>query len=381
MSSPAPHVPEPGEDPAWVERDTHASRRWADEAVRKVMADANRSADTHLHAFPLPEEWGIDLYLKDESVHPTGSLKHRLARSLFLYGLANGWITEGTTIVEASSGSTAVSEAYFAQLIGLDFVTVIPRRTSPEKIALIERYGGRCHYVDAPPEMYTEAERLAEETGGHYMDQFTYAERATDWRGNNNIAESIFEQLELERYPCPEWVVVGAGTGGTSATIGRYLRYRRLQTRLAVVDPEHSAFFPGWVTGAPDYATGMPSRIEGIGRPRMEPSFVPSVIDLMMPVPDAASIAAMRDLRDRTGLSAGGSTGTNLWGVWHLIARMLREGRTGSVVTLICDGGERYQHSYYDDVWVSERGMDPAPYRAAIDRLVTEGVWDPPKNP
>ncbi|WP_017612564.1 L-cysteine desulfhydrase Cds1 [Nocardiopsis salina] len=381
MSSPGPHVPEPGEDPAWVERDTHTSRRWADEAVRKVMADANRSADTHLHAFPLPEEWGIDLYLKDESVHPTGSLKHRLARSLFLYGLANGWITEGTTIVEASSGSTAVSEAYFAQLIGLDFVTVIPRRTSPEKIALIERYGGRCHYVDAPPEMYTEAERLAAETGGHYMDQFTHAERATDWRGNNNIAESIFEQLELERYPCPEWIVVGAGTGGTSATIGRYLRYRRLQTRLAVVDPEHSAFFPGWVTGASDYATGMPSRIEGIGRPRLEPSFVPSVIDLMMSVPDAASIAAMRDLRDRTGLSAGGSTGTNLWGVWHLIARMLREERTGSVVTLICDGGERYQHSYYDDTWVSERGMDPAPYRTAIDRLITEGIWEPPKQP
>ncbi|WP_017610023.1 L-cysteine desulfhydrase Cds1 [Nocardiopsis xinjiangensis] len=379
MISPPPHVPEPGENPPWVERDTRTTRRWADEAVRKVMADANRSADTHLHAFPLPEEWGIDLYLKDESVHPTGSLKHRLARSLFLYGLANGWIAEGTTIVEASSGSTAVSEAYFAQLIGLEFVTVIPRSTSPEKIALIERYGGRCHFVDAPPAMYTEAERLAAETGGHYMDQFTYAERATDWRGNNNIAESIFEQLALERYPHPEWVVVGAGTGGTSATIGRYLRYRRLGTRLAVVDPENSAFFPGWVTGASDYGTGRPSGIEGIGRPRMEPSFVPSVIDLMMPVPDAASIAAMRDLHDRTGLSAGGSTGTNLWGVWHLIARMLREGRRGSVVTLICDGGERYQHSYYDDTWVKERGMDPAPYRTAIERLLSEGVWEPPR--
>ena len=78
------------------------------------------------------------------------------------------------------------------------------------------------------------------------MDQFTYAERATDWRGNNNIAESIFEQLALERHPVPEWIVVGAGTGGTSATIGRYVRYRRHPTRLAVVDPENSAFFPGW---------------------------------------------------------------------------------------------------------------------------------------
>ena len=108
-----------------------------DEAIRLLEADANRSADTHLHVFPLPAEWGIDLYLKDESVHPTGSLKHRLARSLILYGLVNGRIDRHTTLVEASSGSTAVSEAYFARMLGLDFVAVMPRTTSPEKIELI----------------------------------------------------------------------------------------------------------------------------------------------------------------------------------------------------------------------------------------------------
>ena len=74
-----------------------ADRAWVENALRLVEADANRSADTHLHAFPLPTEWGIDLYLKDESVHPTGSLKHRLARSLFLFGLSNGDIGSRTT--------------------------------------------------------------------------------------------------------------------------------------------------------------------------------------------------------------------------------------------------------------------------------------------
>ncbi|HAN90425.1 MAG TPA: cysteine synthase, partial [Erythrobacter sp.] len=64
----------------------------------------------------------IAIYLKDESSHPTGSLKHRLARSLFLYGLCNGWICENTPVVEASSGSTAVSEAYFARMLGLRFI-------------------------------------------------------------------------------------------------------------------------------------------------------------------------------------------------------------------------------------------------------------------
>ena len=72
-----------------VERCDRERRAWVSEAVRRVEADANRSADTHLHRFPLPESWGIDVYLKDESVHPTGSLKHRLARSHELYGLVN----------------------------------------------------------------------------------------------------------------------------------------------------------------------------------------------------------------------------------------------------------------------------------------------------
>ena len=105
-----------------LRRERLGSRAWANDAVARLEADANRSADTHLHTFPLPAEWGIDLYLKDESVHPTGSLKHRLARSLFLYGLCNGWITERTTLVEASSGSTAISEAYFARYLSLPFI-------------------------------------------------------------------------------------------------------------------------------------------------------------------------------------------------------------------------------------------------------------------
>jgi len=190
-----------------VDRRDDKQRAWVSEAIRIVDADANRSADTHLHVFPMPEVVGVDLYLKDESVHPTGSLKHRLARSLFLYALCNGWIREGTTVIEASSGSTAVSEAYFARLLGLPFVAVMPASTSPEKIGLIEFYGGRCHFVERSGQIYGEAKRLAEETGGHYMDQFTYAERATDWRGNNNIAESIFGQLALEQHPIPTWIV------------------------------------------------------------------------------------------------------------------------------------------------------------------------------
>jgi cysteine synthase A len=346
---------------------------WVSSAIQVLEADGNRSADTHLHLFPLPADWGIDLYLKDESVHPTGSLKHRLARSLILYGLVNGLIDEDTTLVESSSGSTAVSEAYFDRMLGLKFITVVPRSTSREKIELIEFYGGRCHFVDRADEISPEARRLAAGCHGHYLDQFTFAERATDWRGNNNIAESVFSQLSQERHPIPRWIVVGAGTGGTSATFGRYVRYRRHSTEVAVVDPEGSAFYAGW-KGDPD-ATGTPSRIEGIGRPRVEPSFVPSVIDEMIPVPDAASVAAIRLLRERTLHWAGGSTGTNLYGAFELIGRMRDAGETGSVVTLICDSGVRYAQTYYDDEWVAAQGWDLAPHRQRMERFLDGGAW------
>jgi cysteine synthase A len=360
--------------------DRSRSRVWVDEAVRLIEADAQRSADTHLLSYPLPARWGVDLYLKDESTHPTGSLKHRLARSLFLYAICNGWVQEGSTVVEASSGSTAISEAYFAQLLGLDFVAVMPATVSPSKIALIEARGGRCHLVADPGTIYAESHRLAQECsgpgGGHFMDQFTHAERATDWRGNNNIAESIFTQMQLERHPVPDWVVVGAGTGGTSATIGRYVRYQRLSTRLCVVDPQHSVFFDAWRDSDPGVVGVRGSRIEGIGRPRVEPSFVGQVIDRMVAVPDAASIVAARHASTALGRRVGGSTGTNLWGAFGLVAQMVEQGRRGSVVTLLCDGGERYGHTYYDDAWVASQGLDLAPATAVLERFATTGEWD-----
>ncbi|MGM1064344.1 PLP-dependent cysteine synthase family protein [Saccharothrix sp. Mg75] len=358
-----------------VDRCCSRTREWVCEAVRIIEADANRSADTHLLRFPLPLEWGIDLYLKDESTHPTGSLKHRLARSLFLYAICNGWVVGGTPVIEASSGSTAVSEAYFARLLGLPFIAVMPRSTSPEKIALIERQGGRCHFVDEPTAIYDESRRLATELGGHFMDQFTHAERATDWRGNNNIAESVFQQMELEDAPEPEWVVVGAGTGGTSATIGRYVHYRRLRTRLAVVDPEHSVFFDAWRDGDPTLTSSRGSRIEGIGRPRVEPSFIGHVIDRMVKVPDAASVATIRRVEDVLGRRVGGSTGTNLWGAFQLVAEMRASRQRGSVVTLLCDGGERYANTYYSDEWVAAQGMDLAPHLKTLDEFLVTGTW------
>jgi cysteine synthase A len=340
---------------------------WLNTALARIEADYQRSADTHLIALPLPAfaSHGIDLYLKDESTHPTGSLKHRLARSLFLYSLCNGWLHEGSTVVESSSGSTAVSEAYFARLLGLPFIAVMPRSTSCEKIAQIEFYGGQCHLVDNPTAVYSEAAALAQQTGGHYMDQFTYAERATDWRGNNNIAQSMFQQMARERFPVPRWIVVGAGTGGTSATIGRFVRYQRHTTQVCVADPEGSVFGDYHRSGDTGI-TGPGSKIEGIGRPRVEASFIRTLVDRMLTVSNVDSVAAMQLLSELLGRKVGPSTGTNLVGMLTLACEMRKNGQQGSILSLLCDAGERYLGSYFDPSWVSQHIGDCQPARAKL---------------
>lgn len=355
----------------------NVDREWSRHAIGILQGDGRRSADTHLVNPVFKGLKGISIYLKDESTHPTGSLKHRLARSLFLYAICNGKIRKGTTLVEASSGSTAVSEAYFAHLLDLPFIAVMPHSTSRQKIEAIERFGGRCHFVDSPAAVYNIAAQIAKETCGHYLDQFTYAERATDWRGNNNIAESIFEQMKAEEHPEPEWVVMNAGTGGTSATIGRYIRYRNFNTRLCVVDVEHSAFYASYISGDRDVTCTTPSRIEGVGRPRVEPSFIPGVIDHMIKIPDAASIAAMHVLSDRLFRRVGGSSGTNFFGLCWIAANMMAEDKTGSLVSLICDSGDRYAETYYNADWLQEKGIDIEPYRTMIENFIDNGTYDP----
>jgi cysteine synthase A len=138
---------------------------------------------------------------------------------------------------------------------------------------------------------------------------------------------------------------------------------------VAVVDPENSAYFPGWASDCADYGTGMPSRIEGIGRPRIEPAFDADVVDLVIPVPDAASVAAMRHLVEVTGVVAGPSAGACLWGAGQVVRRMLADGAEGAVVLVAGDAGEPYADTYYDDQWVAAKGWDLTEPMAEIARL------------
>ena len=351
-----------------------SERTWLREAVSTLEREAARSADTHLLQLEFPGFPGIGFYFKDEASHPSGSLKHRLARSLYLYALVNGQLREGQSVVDVSSGSTAISEAWFARLLGLHFTAVMPACTAPGKIRDVRALGGHSDLVDDAAD--TQA-RAAEHVlrGASHLDQFGLAERATDWRGNNNIAESILAQLAREPHPEPAWIVCGAGTGGTSATIGRYLRYRGLDTRLCVAEPSGGAFAVGWPTRNHDAHATRPTLIEGIGRPRVEPSFLFDVVDAVIEVDDETSIAAAWLLQDLFGVRYGGSSGTNLAACLQLATRMRERGERGSIVSLLCDRGERYDQTLFDPRWLAARGIDPQPSRRGLHDCLRTGEW------
>ncbi|GHA07248.1 hypothetical protein GCM10010329_32460 [Streptomyces spiroverticillatus] len=143
---------------------------------------------------------------------------------------------------------------------------------------------------------------------------------------------------------------------------------------LAGVDAEHSAYFPSWASNCPDHATGVPSRVPGIGRPRTEPGFVPDVIDLVVPVPDAAALAASAWIRRSTGIEAGPATGANVWAVCHLAARIREADTRGSVATLVGDRADPYRVTHLDARWVRGRGLEPGPHEVVLDRFGRTGV-------
>jgi cysteine synthase len=344
-------------------------RVWVNDRIHLI-----RSLHVHptpLHEMRLPAAMkGLRLYVKNESVQPSGSHKHRLAEALFLNALANGWLRRDSTVVEASSGSTAISEAWFARALGMKFVAVVPTGTAAEKQKAIRDLGGEVMEASGA-DISAVAQAEARRRNGHFMDQFTYAERAYDWRSDHGIAGEVIKAVD------PDWFVMGAGTGGTAVSFARYARYTGRRARVCVTDPENSAFFPGWRDDDRS-ATAKGSRIEGIGRPKVEPSFLFPLINRMIRVPDAASIATMRVAAHRLGTAPGASTGTGLYGALRILRGMHERGQKGTVVTMLCDRGERYATSYYNDTWLAQHGIDFKPWVPTVERFLDTGHWTPP---
>jgi cysteine synthase A len=322
---------------------------WSARAVERVRADHRPTPLRRL------DFRGTELVLKDETAFATGSTKQRLVAAMFCHAIASGRITEGGEVIVATAGAVAVATARLATLLGLSCTALVPAKTDLGVLRRIEQAGGRWQRAEAPPAaLQQEGRALAVRWGAHFLDHFTDAEPAVAaWPPT--IADELFAQLPEP----PSWIVVGAGTGTTSAAFGRHIRTAGLDTKLAVVDPENSAYFPAWASGASDYGTGMPSRIPGIGRPRVEPGFQPGVIDLVLPVPDAASVAGLHWLH-RNDIDAGPSTGSALWGVEHLVTEL---GQRGPLVVIVAEGGGPYRDTFLNAAWLRSNDLDPTPYR------------------
>ena len=365
---------------------------WVRAAIKLMWQDRSMAGITPLVRLQVPFNRGISIYLKNEAKSPSGSLKHRVAWALIMSALVDGKIGPQTRLYEASSGNTAIGEAYFARLLGLSFTAVMRPGISEGKMQAIRSYGGRTETVAngvAPSDFIANA--LAQDPLAYNLDQFANTQKALDYfdaapSASMNMANEIFRQLEAADQPCPSWFVAGAGSGGTATSIGRYLRKwadynrRNCPTQLVVVDPEDSALFEWFKTGDSKLTVPSGSRIEGIGT--RGPVLFGSTFSLlregvsrMMRVPDADSVAAMHLAGKLTGQEAGPSTGTNLYGALQLVDEMHRQGRTGSVVSVICDDGARYRSNYYDPQWISASKLDYDDRLARLEKFWTSGRW------
>jgi cysteine synthase A len=360
---------------------------WVRSAIKAMWGERRRSGVTPLIRLVPPFNGAITLYLKNEAASPTGSLKHRVAWALIMDALVNGRIGPATYLYEASSGNTAIGEAYFARLLGLRFTAVMRKGISEGKMQAIRALGGGVEVVaDGTAPSAFIADALARDRNAYDLNQFANTARALDYfegdpSASMNLANEVFRQLDPADGPCPRWFVAGAGSGGTATSIARYLRKwgdyerRACPAQLAVVDPEDSVLFDWYRTGDARLSIPRGSRIEGIGSRGpivfgVTFSLLREGVARMMKVPDVDSVAAMHFVARLTGQQPGPSTGTNFQGALRLMAEMNRQGQAGSIVSIVCDDGARYRDNYYDPAWIKAANLEPG---EALRRL--EGFW------
>jgi len=267
---------------------------------------------------------------KMESMNPGGSVKDRIAFSMIDAAERAGALKPGDTIVEPTSGNTGIGLALVAAVKGYRLVLTMPEDMSLERRRLLERYGAELILTPAIEGMtgaVFAANELVEKHPGYFMPQQFENEANPDMHyqtTGREILDATGGNVDA--------FVAGVGTGGTITGVGHLLR-ETLGDRVQVsaVEPARSPVLSG---GRP----GMHG-IQGIGA-----SFVPGVLDRavyneVMRIEDSDAIAMTRRLAREEGILAGISAGANVFAA-RKVAEKLGAGKT--VVTIICDTGERY---------------------------------------
>lgn len=268
--------------------------------------------------------WG-----KLESKNPGGSVKDRAARSMVLAAEKDRKLKPGATIVEATSGNTGISLAMIAAVRGYRCVVVMPEDMSPDRREILRAYGAEIVLTPADDGMagaVARAREILKSTPGAWMSRQFENPRNPDAHAETTALE-ILEQTGGEVAA----LVTGVGTGGTLTGCGRVLRARLGNAvRLVAVEPARSAVLSGGTPGA--------HALHGLGA-----GFVPKVLDRklvdeVIAVTDAAAERMARRLAREEGLLLGPSSGANVHAAVE-VARRLK----GTIVTMLCDSGERYR--------------------------------------
>ena len=311
----------------------------------------------------LSELTGCEILGKAEFMNPGGSVKDRAALGILLEAEQEGLLKPGGTVVEGTAGNTGIGLAHLCNARGYKALIVIPDTQSAEKIGLLRSLGAEVRTVPAvpyrDPNNYVRLSgRIAADIpGAVWANQFdNLANRRAHF---NSTGPEIWRQTAGK---VDAWVAA-TGTGGTYAGVALYLKQQNPQVQCVLADPHGSALY-SWAKGG-ELATDGSSITEGIGNSRVTANLEGAPIDDAVRIDDQSALDTIYQLLWREGLFLGGSVGINVAGAVET-ARRLGPGHT--IVTVLCDSGDRYRSRLYDGDWLATKGLQQ-PQRAGLEAI------------
>ena len=294
-----------------------------------------------------------DIFAKLEFLNPMGSVKDRIAKHMIEKAEEEGRIKPGDTIVDNSSGNTALALAMVCALKGYKVKMVVRDNLSSEKIKFLKAFNVKLVMVDhtLPPESpdsYNNiAPRIAKETpGGYYFDQ--HNNRENNETHYETTGPEIWEQMEGQI----DYFVAGIGTGGTICGVAKYLKEKDPRIKVIGIDPVGSIFYDYF--HSKKLVKPSPYLMEGLGDEFLIGCVDFSYIDDIYQITDKEAFLTARTLADQEGILAGGSSGATIWASLKLAQEIDRPAR---IVTLFADAATRYLSSIYNDEWLKEKGI------------------------
>jgi cysteine synthase A len=308
------------------------------------------------------EETGCEILGKAEFLNPGGSVKDRAARAIIAAAEQRGELPPGGTVVEGTAGNTGIGLAHVCNARGYRCVIVMPDNQSPEKFKLLETLGAEVHRVPAVPYSNpNQYQKVAQRLAASLPDAI--------W--SNQFDNTANREAHLQTTGPEIWAqtegridafVTSAGTGGTIAGVATYLKSRNKNIRCVLADPPGSSLYE-YVRNGALKGTGTGSITEGIGIARITANFADAPLDDAVHVEDLETVRFVYRLLLEDGLFVGSTSGINVAAATR-VARELGPGHT--VVTVLCDGGAKYQSRLFNPEWLAQKGLASAvPARAA----------------